>query len=89
MPTAAGEADFLDDGHRDRDGHGSDAGPALATQRKGRYPHHLHLDIQRSLITVQMLTREHAGVQVSMPQRRNLSFYVGRACPFEGGITYR
>jgi hypothetical protein len=57
---------------QDRDGLGSDAGPALAAQRKGRYPHHLHPDIQRSLISVQMLQREYARVQVSVPQRRNL-----------------
>jgi hypothetical protein len=50
---------------QDRDGLGSDAGPALSAPRKGRYPHHLHPDIQRSLISVQMLTAEYAGVQVS------------------------
>jgi hypothetical protein len=79
--AASGEADF---GWRpqERDGLGSDTGPTLAVQRKDRYPHHLHPDIQRSLISVQMLLREYAAVKVSVPQRANAVnqiFPAGRA----------
>lgn len=77
--AASGEADF---GWRpeERDGLCSDTGPTLAVQRKGGYPHHLHADIQRSLISVQMLLGEYAAVQVSVPQRANAANQIFRVC---------
>jgi hypothetical protein len=66
---------------QDRDGLGSDAGPALAAERKGRYPHHLHRDHLTQPHHVQMLLGEYAAVQLSVPQRANAVNQIFRGLP--------